>query len=53
MFHVYGVQTKALNLLVFVGFCLVAYYNVDWMRDWFVSSVWSYSSLSDVFSYFN
>ena len=53
VFHVYGVQTKALNLLVFVGFCLVAYYNVDWMRDWFVSSVWSYSSLSDVFSYFN
>lgn len=53
VFHVYGVQTKALNLLVFIGFCLVAYYNVDWMRDWFVKSVWSYSSLRDVFSYFS
>lgn len=53
VFHVYGVQPKALNLLVFVGFCLVAYYNVDWMRDWFTKAVWSYSALEDIFSYFS
>lgn len=49
VFHVYGVETKALNLLVFLGFCLVAYYSVNTMRDWFVSAVWSYSS---IFSFF-
>ena len=51
VFHVYGVKPTALNLLVFIGFCFVAYTAVAEMRDWFVNSVWSYTSaLEDYFS---
>ena len=51
VFHVYNVPSKALNLLLLLGFFVVGYVALDSMRDWLVSSTVGIGSLINGFNY--
>lgn len=49
--HVYGVKLNLATLAILIGFCVVSYYAVDCLRDWFVQSCFTFG-LRDLFDLF-